>query len=221
MFTLLYNLTATCSWFSLEAEEYQKLAFPASEFVLNGLLPEEELKLWAPVPRMVEFVFNSGRNGWSEEMLDNFRCLAWRYCILCEEQYGANACVINLHNLTHLPEDIQRFSAPDNFWCFEFERAVKRYVQQSSNKKHIEKSFARRESQREFLNFQQDLKLISSERCRFTWAKDKEKVIVIDQNYDNRTNANTATRFSLHEIYPDYMTLLEVDRTNLNINKGY
>ena len=187
MFTLLYNLTATCSWFSLEAEEYQKLAFPASEFVLNGLLPEEELKLWAPVPRMVEFVFNSGRNGWSEEMLDNFRCLAWRYCILCEEQYGANACVINLHNLTHLPEDIQRFSAPDNFWCFEFERAVKRYVQQSSNKKHIEKSFARRESQREFLNFQQDLKLISSERCRFTWAKDKEKVIVIDQNYDNRT----------------------------------
>ena len=135
-------------------------------------------------------------------------------------QYGANACVINLHNLTHLPEDIQRFSAPDNFWCFEFERAVKRYVQQSSNKKHFEKSFARRESQREFLNFQQDLKLISSERCRFTWAKDK-KVIVIDQNYDNRTNANTATRFSLHEIYPDYMTLLGVDRTNLNINKGY
>ena len=63
-------------------------------------------------------------------------------------QYGVNACVINLHNLTHLPEDIERFSAPDNFWCFEFEfeRAVKRYVQQSSNKKHIEKSFARRES---------------------------------------------------------------------------
>lgn len=105
---------------------------------------------------------------------------------MCEEQYGVNACVINLHNLTHLPEDIQRFSAPDNFWCFEFERAVKRYVQQSSNKKHIEKSFARRESLREFLNFHQDLKLISSERCRFTWAKDKEKVncnrpIIIDQ----------------------------------------
>ena len=72
--------------------------------------------------------------------------------------------------------DIQRFSAPDNFWCFQFERAVKRYVQQSSNRKHIEKSFARRESQREFLKFRQDLKLISSERCRFTWARDNEKV---------------------------------------------
>lgn len=97
---------------------------------------------------MVEFVFNSGRNGWSEGIVFYCICIL-RYCILCEEQYGANACVINLHNLTHLPEDIQRFSARDNFWCFEFERAVKRYLQQSSNKiKHIEKSFARRESQR-------------------------------------------------------------------------
>lgn len=130
---------------------------------------------------MVEFVFNSGRNGWTEEMIENFRRLSWRYCILYEEQYGASACVIILHNLTHLPhslDDIHRFSAPDNFWCFEFERAVKRYVKQStgSNRKHIEKSFARRESQREFLKFQQDLNLISSQRPRVTWAKNKEKV---------------------------------------------
>jgi len=89
------------SHYSFEAEEYQKLAFPASEFVFHRLLPEEELKHWAPVPRMVEFVFDSWRNGWTDEMIENFRCLAYRYCITCEEQYGANACVINLHNLTH------------------------------------------------------------------------------------------------------------------------
>lgn len=75
----------TSFWLSIEAEEYQKLAFPASEFLLNGLLPEEELKLWAPVPRMVILVFNSGRNGWTKDMIENFSCLAWRYCILCEE----------------------------------------------------------------------------------------------------------------------------------------
>ena len=136
---------------------------------------------------MVEFVFNSGRNGWTEEMIENFRHLSWRYCILYEEQYGAGACVINLHNLTHLPDDIHRFSAPDNFWCFEFERAVKRYVKQSSNRKHIEKSFARRESQREFLKFQQDLNLISSQRPRVTWAKDKEKVIINTKLLGNTT----------------------------------
>ena len=58
-------------------------------FSWNGLLPEGELKLWAPLPRMVEFVFNSGRYGWTEDMIENFRCLVWRYCISCIEQYGA------------------------------------------------------------------------------------------------------------------------------------
>ena len=48
-----------------------------------------------------------------------------------------------------------------------------------SRHKSIEKFLARRESQREFLKFQQDLKLILSERCRRTWAKDKEKVIYL------------------------------------------
>ena len=108
------NTLTPTSHYPFTAEEYQKLAFPASEFVFHGILPEEELKLWAPVPRMVEFIFNSGRNGWMDEMIENFRCLAYGYCILCEEQYGANACVINLHNLTHFPDDILRFSTPDN-----------------------------------------------------------------------------------------------------------
>lgn len=158
------------------AEEYQKLAYPASEFVLNGLIDEAELKVWAPVPRMMEYVFHSGRSGWTDEMIANFRNLVWRYCINYEEQYGPSACVMNLHNLTHLPDDIVRFSAPDNYWCFGFERAVKRYVQQSSNRKHIEKSFARREMQREFLKFQQDFQLISSAKERKTWKYDRKKV---------------------------------------------
>lgn len=110
--------------------------------------------MWAPVPRIIDVVFNLGRNGWTKDMIEELRCLAWKYCILYEEWYGANICVINLHNLTHLSKDIQIFSAPDNFFCFEFEISVERYVRQSSNKKHIEKSFAHRESQREFLKFQ-------------------------------------------------------------------
>lgn len=84
-------------------------------------------------------------------MIETFRKLCWRYCILVEETYGISECLITLHSLTHLPEDITRFSSPDNFWCFQFERAVGRYVKQSSNNKGIEKSFAQRESQREFI----------------------------------------------------------------------
>lgn len=133
------------------AEEYQKLGYPASEFVLEGLLSPEHGEVWAPLPRIVEFVFNCGQNGWTFEMIETFQKLCWRYCILVEETYGISECLITLHSLTHLPEDITRFSSPDNFWCFQFERAVGRYVKQSSNNKGIEKSFARRESQREFI----------------------------------------------------------------------
>ena len=99
----------------------------------------------------MEFVFNCGQNGWTFEMIETFRKLCWGYCILVEETYGISECLITLHSLTHLPEDITRFSSPDNFWCFQFERAVGRYVKQSSNNKGIEKSFAQRESQREFI----------------------------------------------------------------------
>ena len=105
------------------------------------------------VPRMVEFVFNAGRDGWTDDMIQKFQHLSWRYFILMEEHFGTQACVIDLHNLVHFHEDISRFSAPDN-WCTQFERAVSCYVQQSSNRKHLEKTFARKESQREFLKFQ-------------------------------------------------------------------
>lgn len=137
-----------------KAEEFQKLAYPASEFVLNGLLDGEEYKAWAPVPRMVEFVFNAGRDGWTDDVIQKFQRLSWRYCIFMEEHFGTQAFVINLYNLIHFHEDITRFSAPDNYWCTHFERAVSRYVRQSSNRKHFrEKTFARKECQREFLKF--------------------------------------------------------------------
>jgi hypothetical protein len=43
------------------------------------------------------------------------------------------------------------FSAPDNYWCAVFERAVKGYVKRSSNCKGIEATLAIAEAQWEFL----------------------------------------------------------------------
>ena len=48
---------------------------------------------------MVEFFFNAGRDGWTDDMIQKFQCLSWRYCIHMEEHFGTQACVINLHNL--------------------------------------------------------------------------------------------------------------------------
>ena len=133
------------------AEEWQKFGFPASEFVLEGLLNPSEKEVWAPLPRIIECVYNCGIHGWTEDMINKFTRLCWRYCILVEDACGTHECLITLHSLTHVPEDILRFSSPDNYWCYQYERAVGRYVKQSSNKKGVEKTFARKESQREFI----------------------------------------------------------------------
>lgn len=134
-----------------KAEEYKKFAFPASEAVLDGLLPDREFEIWTNVARLTEMHFYTGRFGWSPEEISNSYKLSARFNILVEEFQGLNMCVVTNHNLLHIPEDIKRFSGTDNFWCFPFERAVKKYVARSSNCKHIEVTYARAEARREFL----------------------------------------------------------------------
>ena len=79
--------------------------------------------------------------------------LIWRHNILTEETEGARSCVISLHNLIHLIEDIRRFSSPDNVWCYVYERAVHTYIERSSNMKNLELTFAKAQSRREVLKF--------------------------------------------------------------------
>ena len=99
---------------------------------------------------MTELIFNK-RDGWSHEDAAIFLKLAERYLILIEESKGVSACTITAHNLLHVYDDAMRFSHPDNYWCFTFERAVQRNKAIPSNFKNFECSFAKRESQRELL----------------------------------------------------------------------
>ena len=55
----LNSHTCLCS----TAEEYQKLAFPTSVFVWEGILTAHEYEVWTPIPHIVELLFNCGRNG--------------------------------------------------------------------------------------------------------------------------------------------------------------
>ncbi len=136
-----------------KAEEYQKFTFPASEYVLGGILPNEEHHAWVLVARITELVFSCGRSEWTAESLELLNKLIWRHNIMTERVEGLQSCVITLHNLTHLPQDIERFSSPDNVRCFVFERAVHTFVERSSNKKNLELTFAKAESRRELLKF--------------------------------------------------------------------
>ena len=77
--------------------------------------------------------------------------LAMKFNILAEETQGIHMCRITSHNLLHTSEDLIRFLASDNYWCYNFERAVKKYVRRPSNCKHIEKTYAHAEERREVL----------------------------------------------------------------------
>ena len=97
---------------------------------------------------IIELVFSCCRSGWTAMSLELLKRLIWRHSILTEEIEGFTNCTITLHNLMHLPEDIHRFSSPDNYWCFVFERAVHKCIVQSSNNKNLELMFAKSECRR-------------------------------------------------------------------------
>ena len=134
-----------------KAEEFQKFAFPASEMILGSILPDNHYDVWILIVRIVELVFSCGQNGWTQESLKLLENLIWRHNILTEEMEGLHSCVLTVHNLLHLPDDIRCFSSPDNFWCFVFERAVHGYVEMSSNHKNLKLTFAKAECRRELL----------------------------------------------------------------------
>lgn len=136
-----------------KAEEYQKFTFPASEQILDGAIPEENYQAWILIVRITELVFNTCRSGWTSDSVELLRMLIWRHNILTEEFEGFQHCTISLHNLLHLVDDIKRFSSPDNYWCYVFERAVHKYVIKSSNNKNLELTFAQAEIRREVLKF--------------------------------------------------------------------
>lgn len=60
-----------------------------------------------------------------------FKDICIRYNILLEERYGLSSCHLVNHLLTHIHEDVVNFESPDNFWCYDFERPVARYISMS------------------------------------------------------------------------------------------
>ena len=109
--------------------------------MLGGLLTNEHFEAWECLARIVEFWYCQGRNGWTVDSAAVFQQIVLRYNILLEESQGLRACHVVNHNLTHIHEDVLNFGAPDNYWCYTFERAVQRYVTISNNHKNIEVTF--------------------------------------------------------------------------------
>jgi len=134
-----------------KAEAFQKFAYPVLESILDSHLERQDLEILSLVSHFTELHFHSGRDGWTDDMIDTHRKMAERLNVKIEEIQGLEMCSISVHNMKHIHEDIQNFSAADNYWCAVFERAVKHYVQRSHNCKAVECTFAKAETRREYL----------------------------------------------------------------------
>jgi hypothetical protein len=134
-----------------KAEAFQKFAFPMLECVMESQIQNQDLEILCLVSRFTELHFHSGRDGWTDNMIEMHRKMAHRLNVKIEETQGLEMCSISVHNMKHLHEDILNFSSADNYWCAVFERAVKDYVKRSHNCKGVEATFAKSEIRREYL----------------------------------------------------------------------
>jgi hypothetical protein len=134
-----------------KAEELSRFAFPAAEVCLFGMLSSSHDHMLVCLSRIVEYVVNHAKNGWTFDTANTFHEMCLRYGSLIEETHGLNKCVITLHSLLHFYEDIQLFSSMDNYSCWTEERAVHHFIRKSNNHKNIEVTFALSEARRELL----------------------------------------------------------------------
>ena len=84
------------------------------ECILEGKLQNlNELEILCSVARFTELHFYSGRDGWSDQMIELHRKLAKTINVKIEETKGLDMCTISVQNLLHVHEDILNFSATD------------------------------------------------------------------------------------------------------------
>ena len=76
-----------------------------------------EREILCSVARFTELHFNSGRDGWDDQMIEMHKVLAKRINVKIEETQGLDMCTISVLNLLHVHEDILNFAATDNYWC--------------------------------------------------------------------------------------------------------
>jgi hypothetical protein len=123
------------------AEEMQKFGFPLSRFIFaspNVLTDDRDHKIFSMIWEITHLLY-SGRGCCTGRVVDRLHQRILALGCLIEEIQGVTSCTISLHNMLHVPADIRRFGAVDNYWCYSFERLVRHYVQMNSNNKSLER----------------------------------------------------------------------------------
>ena len=134
-----------------KAEEFSKFVTVAP-IVLRNIIPQKAYESFCLLSRIHYLVYcNELRiQGWTKDHIEQLKHLLWRHHIRFEDLYGMGSCTENMESSLHMVEDIYRHSSLDNYWCYLYERLVKYYKHQTTNKKNMCKTFCDRACQLHF-----------------------------------------------------------------------
>ena len=77
-----------------KAEGLQKFSFPMADCIFGNCLDDpKEMEIQSLVSRLTELHFYSGRNGWTNEIIEFHRKLAWRLNIYKLKKSKVYKCV--------------------------------------------------------------------------------------------------------------------------------
>ena len=195
-----HNCTGKSKLGHWKSEEFAKFILVAP-VVLRDLIPRECYKCFCLLHNIYQLVFCEPMRvlGWSNDHCIYLESLLWKHAIMYEEIYGLAACTENVEYSLHMPEDVQRHSTPDNYWCFMYERLVRYYKRQTTNMKVLCKTFADRANQLHFVNTYLDAHITSTPTTNFSIETISKTPVLL----------NTKTASSAIEL-KEYLSSVEV-----------
>ncbi|KAK3737217.1 hypothetical protein QZH41_011273 [Actinostola sp. cb2023] len=137
---------------SWKSNEFKKFSSIARE-VLAEKIPSKSYDCYMLLCDAVQMLYSKEmRNrGWSVINIGRLYRLLWSHAIRAEECYGLGYCTENLEYSVHAAAEIWRHSSMDNYSCELYERAIRFHKKQKNNSKGLEKTFAERQSIKDFL----------------------------------------------------------------------
>lgn len=107
------------NWGGFTAEQWKTWTLVYSSYVLHGVLPETDLKIWHTFVSACRKLVSPIVSDSDAQLAD---LLYLRFCKHVERKYGELFITPNMHMHCHLLDSVQNFGSVFAFWLFSFER---------------------------------------------------------------------------------------------------
>ena len=192
-----------------KAEELGKFVV-VTPYVLREIVTEEAYRCFCLLSQIYRLVFSKELRiqGWDQEHEVMLKSLLWKHHIDYEHLYGLKACTENIEYSLHIPEDIERHSIPDNYWCYMYERQVKFYKQQTTNMKSMCKTFSDRAAQLHSVKLYLETNCSEQESSKFDMTALSQKLVLL-QSKSHKEAIQMKEYISQQDLFSDVVACYE------------